>query len=404
LSTKFDLVKAIVSNVINSGGVLTIICWLLLLLSLTATCFYCYSTYAALDFFGRPNQIAPDFHPPLTVLKPICGLDSNAYQNMASFCQQDYPEYQIVFSVRDQQDPGVEIVNKIINNFPDLNIQLLVSDRTIGTNLKVSNLANAATAAKYPLLLIADSDIHVGSDYLQRVIQPLRDPKVGVVTCLYRSLVEGWLAAFEALEISTKFHPSVLVARKLNEIKFAFGSTILIRQAVLDAIGGFVAIADYLADDFQLGNLPAQAGYKVVLSDYVVDHVLTTESITNLIQHQIRWARATRVSRPWGYLGLIFTHGLVTSLLFLLATRGSMLGWVILGITWSTRLIMGWIVGVRSLKDPVARKFFWLIPLRDFLSFVLWCYSFVGDTIKWRGQKLKLLKGGKLVAIATDAA
>ncbi len=384
----------VIVDINYSSGAL--IMYLLLLLSLTATCFYCYSSFAAIEFFNHPDSIVPGFHPPVTVIKPVCGLDSDTYENLASFCQQDYPEYQIVFGVRDPQDLGIEVINKIIQNFPALDIQLIVSDRTIGTNLKVSNLANAATVAKYPLLVIADSDIRVGCDYIQRVVQPFHDESVGVVTCLYRSLVQGWVATFEAIEISTKFHPGVLVARKLDGINFALGSTIAIRRKALEAIGGFESVADYLADDFQLGYLPAQAGYKVVLSDYVVDHVLATENLTDFIQRQTRWTRCIRVSRPWGYLGLIFTHGTATSLLFLLASRGSILGWAVLGITWSTRLMMAWIVGVRSLQDPVAKKFLWLVPLRDLLTFALWCYSFIGNTIEWRGRKLKLIKGGKL--------
>jgi len=376
-----------------------IIIYLLLILCLCAIWFYCYSIYAAIDFFGSPDPVEPDFHPCVTLLKPICGLDSDAYENLASFCQQDYPQYQIIFAVRDQHDPGVEVVKQIIDNFPSIDIQLVVNDRTIGTNLKVSNLANAAAVAKYSILLIADSDIRVGSDYLRRVIQPMRDPTVGVVTCLYRSLTQGWMARIEALWISTEFHPRVLVARKLEGIKFALGSTIVIQRSALEAIGGFLAIADYLADDFQLGNLPAQVGYKVVLSDYVVEHVLATASFSDLIQRQIRWACCQRVSRPWGYLGLIFTHGTATSLLLLMATGGSILGWTGLGITWTMRLLMAWVVGVRSLKDPTAKKFLWLVPLRDLMSFALWCYSFVGNVIEWRGQRLKLTKGGKLVPL-----
>lgn len=381
---------------------LTVLYWLLLILSLSATCFYCYAIYAAIEFFRHSNQINPDFHPPITILKPICGLDTDAEENLASFCRQDYPVYQIIFSVREQQDPGVEVVKKIITNFPDIDISLVVSDRTIGTNLKVSNLANATVLAKHSFLLIADSDIRVGPDYLQRVIQPMQDSSVGVVTCLYRSLVQGWVATFEAIEISTKFQPGVLVARKLDGIKFALGSTIVIRKVALEAIGGFLAIADYLADDFQLGNLPTQAGYKVVLCDYVVDHVLATESIADLIERQKRWARCIRVSRPWGYLGLIFTHGIATSLLFLIVTQGATLGWAVLAITWSARLAMAWVVGVKSLNDPVAKNFLWLVPLRDFMTFVLWCYSFVGNTIEWRGRKLKLIKGGLLVPFPAD--
>ncbi|HWX39584.1 MAG TPA: glycosyltransferase, partial [Blastocatellia bacterium] len=255
----------------------------------------------------------------------------------------------------------------------------------------------------YSLLLISDSDIRVGPDYLRRVVAPMRDPGVGVVTCMYRSIVSGWAGIIEALGVSTEFHAGVLTARKLEGMKFALGSTILIRKAALEAIGGFRAVADYLGDDFLLGNLPARAGYSVVLSDYVVDHVLDPENFFDLFQHQTRWARSTRASRPWGYAGLIFTYGIATSLLFLLATRGSRLGWAVLAVTWGARLAMGWVVGSRYLKDAVAARYIWLIPLRDLISFLVWCYSFVGDTIEWRGERFRLVKGGKIVRLEPNA-
>ncbi len=388
---------------------LTIIDFLLLSLCLSAFWFYCYAIYAAITFFNRPQPVEQDFHPPVTILKPICGLDGEAYENFASFCQQDYPDYQIIFAVRDAKDPAIEIVHKIIYYFPNLDIQLVVNNaskglhqRTIGTNFKVNNLATAAAFAKHEILVIADSDIRVGKDYLRRVIQPLKDSNVGVVTCLYRSLAQGWVTTLEAIGIATEFHAGVLVSKQLEGMKFALGSTIVIRKEVLEVIGGFPVIADYLADDFQLGYLSAKAGYKVVLSDYVVEHILATSTFADSIQRQIRWARGTRVSRPWGYLGLIFTYGTVTSLLFLIATGGSWLGWIGLGLTWSARLVMAWVIGVWSLKDSSAKKFLWLVPLRDLMSFLLWCYSFVGNVIKWRGQKLRLTKGGQLVLLKAD--
>ncbi len=374
-----------------------IIDFLLLILCLSAVLFYCYGIYAAIAFHHH-DPVDPNFHPPMTILKPICGLDNDAYENLASFCRQDYPTYQMIFGVRDPQDSGIAVVKQIIHDFPKLDIQLVVSDRTIGTNFKVSNLENAATVAKYEIWLIADSDIRVGCDYLQRVVQPLHDKSVGVVTCLYRSLAQGWVTTLEAIGTSTEFHANVLVSKQLAPIKFAFGSTIAIRKEALQAIGGFRAIADYLADDFQLGYLPAQAGYKVVLSDYIVEHILAPSTVAQAIKHQIRWARCIRVSRPWGYLGLIFTYGTVTSLLLLIATKGSILGWAGLMITWTTRLVMGWVVGVKILNDPVAKKFLWLIPLRDLLSFAIWCYGFFGSTIEWRGRRLRLTKEGKLVS------
>lgn len=379
--------------------VVTINC-LLFLLCLSAVCFYIYTIYAAIAWLHRPHPIEPDFHPPVTILKPICGLDSDAYENLASFCQQDYPRYQIIFAVLESTDPGIEVVEKIMHYFPELDIQLVVNDRTIGTNRKVSNLGNAVANAKYDTLLIADSDIRVGTDYLQRVVQPLQDASVGVVTCPYRSLAHGWVAILEAVGTATDFQAGVFVATKLEGIKFAMGSTIVIRQAVLDKIGGFEAIADYLADDFQLGNLPAQVGYQVVLSDYVVDHVLASSTLADSIRRQIRWARGTRASRPWGYLGLIFTHGIVASLLLLITTGGSIFAWIVLAVTWSIRLGMGWIVGVKSLNDPVAKNFLWLIPLRDLISFGVWCSSFMGNQIEWRGKQWTLTKGGKLVSLS----
>lgn len=381
----------------------TAIDFLLLILCLSAIWFYSYASYVGIVFFRRLlPPLDQKFHPPITILKPICGIDSDAYENLASFCQQDYPQYQLIFAVLEREDPGIEIVQKVIHDFPDLDIQLIIGEATttIGANRKVSNLVNAFTKAKYDILVIADSDIRVGRDYLQRVIQPLKAENVGIVTCLYRSLAQGLVATLEALGTATEFQAGVLVSRQLEGVKFALGQTIVIRKKVLEAIGGFTAISDYLADDFQLGYLSAQAGYQVVLSDFVVEHVLATTTLVDSFKRLIRWARGVRVSRPWGYLGLIFTHGTATSLLFLIATGGSTLGWVVLAITWTIRLIMAWIIGVNILNDPQAKKIIWLVPLRDIISFAIWLYSFMGNTIEWRGRRLKLTKSGKLVQIS----
>ena len=369
------------------------------ILCLSAVLFYCYAVYAAITFARSPHPQNPYFHPPVSVLKPLCGADDQTYTNLAAFCQQDYPEYQIIFGVRDPSDPCIPIVEKLIQQFPQVDMSLVVSDRVIGTNLKVSNLANIVNTAKHDIFLLADSDIRVGTDYLQRIIQPLQDEEVGVVTCLYRSSAKGIAAYLEAIGTATDFHPGVLVSQQLEGIKFAFGSTIVIRKTILNQIGGFSTIADYLADDFQLGYLPAQAGYKVILSDYVVDHILARSTIKDSFNRQLRWTRCIRVSRPWGYLGLVFTFGTVSSLLLLLNTGGTVFGWTVLAITWLMRLIMGWLVGVKILNDPVTRKFFWIIPLRDLIYLIIWCLGFVSNTIEWRGQHLKLIKGGKLVTI-----
>jgi len=378
-------------STIVSGG--------LLVFCLSAIWFYGYSIYAAHDLFSRKGDSAEDFVPPISILKPLRGVDSFAYENLASFCRQDYPNFQIVFGTLDPNDPALEVARQIQKDFPHIDIRIVTNRRQIGSNLKVSNLANMQGHAIYPLLLISDSDIRVGPDYLRKITRHLSDPGVGVVTCLYRSLAPGWAAALEGLGISTEFHAGVLTARKLEGMRFALGSTILMRREVLDAIGGFAAVADYLGDDFLLGNLPARAGYSVVLSEYVVDHVLDTASLADLLLHQTRWGRSTRASRPWGYLGLIFTHGTATSLLFLLATRGMAIGWWVLGVTLCVRMAMAWIIGIKYLKDPVAVRLLWLVPVRDVMSFLFWICSFVGNTIEWRGQRFKLAEGGRLVSI-----
>ncbi|MEX0268674.1 bacteriohopanetetrol glucosamine biosynthesis glycosyltransferase HpnI [Leptolyngbyaceae cyanobacterium UHCC 1019] len=372
---------------------------LLFLLSLSAIAYYGYAIYAAHKFFAHSPVDDEAFHPAISILRPICGIDSETYQNLASFCQQEYPKYQIIFGVQDPQDPSMEVVRQLIKDFPNLDIQVTASLYSFGANRKVSNLAHAITKAKYDVLLLADSDVRVQPDYLCRVIQPLRDPAVGVVTCLYRSITQGWITTLEALSTPTEFLPGVLVSTALEGIKFAMGQTIVIRRSVLEEIGGFTAIADYLADDFQLGFLPAQAGYEVVLSNYLIDHVMPLSTISESIHRQTRWLVGIRASRPWGYAGLIFTHGTVTSLLFLLVTGGSILGWSVFGVAWMMRLAMAWFVGIRCLGDPVAQKLFWLVPLRDVASFMLWGYSFMGNTVEWRDRQFRLTRSGKLIAL-----
>jgi ceramide glucosyltransferase len=195
------------------------------------------------------------------------------------------------------------------------------------------------------------------------------------------------------------------VSNQLEGTKFAMGQTIVIRRSVLEEIGGFKAIANYLADDFQLGYLPAQAGHQVVLSSYVVDHVLPLQdTVLNALQRQIRWIVGIRVSRPWGYTGLIFTYGTLASAMLLWMTEGAVFSWLIWSLTWGLRVAMAWIVGVRCLHDPVAKSWFWVSPLRDLLSFALWVYGFLGNTFRWRSQLFRLTKEGELIALTSELA
>ncbi len=384
---------------INSSYLLLV----LLPFCLVSAWYYSYAIYAGRRFSKKVSRTASrDFHPAVSVIKPLCGLDFNIYQNLASFCQQIYPKYQIIFGVQNPLDPCISVVKQIIHDYSDLDLQLVISDVSIGANQKVNNLANAAAQAKYPILVLADSDVRVGPNYLQQIVQPLQDPTVGAVTCLYRPITKGVVANFEALGISTDYLASVIVAHRLEGLQFTLGPTVVVRASAFESVGGFVAIADYLADDFQIGFLLAQANYKVVLSEYIIDHLITTESWKDLVQRQVRWHLCTRVSRPWGYLGLLFTHGTVTSLGVVVATSGAWQAWVLLALIWSLRLGMAQTVGVTVLKEPMAKRAIWLVPMRDFVSFAIWCYAWFIRQIEWRGKVYRLAKGGKLVLQSTS--
>lgn len=372
----------------------------LLICILSAVVYYLIAVVAGLLWFRdrkRQRALGTDFTPPATIFKPVRGADTEAWENFASFCRLDYPEYQIIFGVRDEDDPAVEIIRRLISDFPDSDIELVISSNEIGLNRKVSNLNNMYPLAKHDFLLVVDSDIRVESDYLRRVVAPLQNEKVGMVTCLYRgthATTAGGL--IENIGISSTFGPEVCSSRALEGIAFALGSTIATRRKILESIGGFKALADYLADDFLLGNLTARAGYEVVLSDCVVEHVSGPVTMSSMLRHQLRWGRSTRISRPWGYRGLILTYGTAAAVLALPAWNFSSFAWGMLGLTLAIRYLPVFLIGVYGLRDFVLMRFFWLVPVRDLITFGIWLVSFRGDEIQWRGDNFRVLRNGKL--------
>lgn len=373
-----------------------------------AMIYYLAATVAGLLWFAdrrRQRALGLGFTPPVTIFKPVRGADAEAYENFASFCRQDYPNYQIIFGAREVNDPVVAIIRKLIEDFPERDIELVISPNEIGHNLKVSNLQNMYAKAKHDILLIADSDIRVEPDYLRRVVAPLAKPEVGIVTCLYRGVkATTFTGLLENLGISSTFGPEVCSARALEGIAFALGSTIALRRESLEQIGGFPAVADYLADDFMLGYLTAKAGYEVTLSDCVVEHVAGQTTMSAMLKHQLRWGRAMRISRPWGYRGLILTYGVATSLMALLAWNFSGFALWLFAATLLIRLLPSFVVGVWGLKDHALARYFWLAPLRDLITFGVWIVSFVGDEVEWRGMKFRVLPGGKLAPAARREA
>ncbi len=335
--------------------------------------------------------------PPVTILKPLKGTDPEMYENFRSHCLQDYPEYEIIFGVSQPDDPAIKLVEQLESEFPQRAIRLIVCPEKLGTNIKVSNLSQMLPQARYDHLIVNDSDIRVEPDYLRRVLAPLADSGTGLVTCLYRGVANSTLGSrLESLGLSTDFCAGVLVARQVEGIKFALGSTMAFRRGELAAIGGFESLADYLADDYHLGQRIAALGLKVELSDVIVETFLPRYTLSEFLAHQLRWARAIRDSRFWGYVGLGVSFGLVWALLTLILAGGAIWSWELFGATVAMRLAVAIFVAGRVLRDRHVLRWLPLIPFRDAVAMMIWLMSFVGHTVSWRGDVFKL-QDGKLI-------
>jgi ceramide glucosyltransferase len=342
--------------------------------------------------------------PPVTVLKPLCGLEPDLYTNLRSFCEQDYPVVQVVFAVRDGEDPAIGVVEQLIRDLPDRDLALVVDGRVYGANHKASNLVNAYESAKHDVIVVADSDMRVDRRYLERVGAPLADPSVGVVTCLYVARPHGGLwSTLGAMLVNEWFVPSVLVAHTLQPGSFCFGSTMVIRRAVLDRIGGFQSLAPHLADDYVLGARVRAEGLRIALSSYVVENVVAEPSWTSLMQHELRWARTVRSVRPIGYSLSFVTYSLPLALGCALVAAWGDASWrglptglvgALAGTALALRLATHYVASI-GLAATGARGA-WLVPLRDVLGVMVWAASFCGRTVWWRGRALSVMRGGRL--------
>jgi ceramide glucosyltransferase len=337
--------------------------------------------------------VSPSQRPaPLSILKPVHGRDPRFYEAIFSHAAQDYPEFEILFGVSDPRDPALEDIARLKREFPGRRIEVVVAE-TGAPNAKVGVLAELAKRARFPLLLVNDSDIVAPPGYLLAVTTPLADPKVGLVTCLYRGAADSWAARCEALGISTEFAPSVLVARLLGQAEFALGSTMVFRTETLRQMGGFETIADYLADDYQLGRHISELGYRIEFAPVVVETDLGGESWAQTWRHQLRWARTIRVSRPAGYFGYVVTHATFWALVALAAGQ-----WWAAAAALGLRMVAGVVVGAGVLHDRRIAKDFWLMPARDLFGFAVWLAGLFGHTVQWRDRELRLHPDGRIHA------
>ena len=357
---------------------------------------YSVAAFACAARYGRSRPSRSDCSPPVTILKPLRGDDGQLYENLASFCRQDYRSFEIVFGVRDRHDPAIVVVERLIQDFPDLELKLLIDDRTIGTNLKVSNLANLVGYAKHDILIIADSDMRVGPDYIRAVVGRLAELHVGLVTCLYRGVAPSGVAStLGAMFINEWFFPAALVGTHVEPLRHAFGATIACRRGTLGAIGGFEAVADYLADDYMLGRLVGRLGLRVELVPYLVDNIITESNVRTLLVHELRWARTFRTLRPLPYFCSLFTFGIPLSLVWLGVSMGGSLAVIATAAHVGLRCV-GRIAMSRSLDRRLRWADTWLVPIRDVLSFLVVIVSFLGRTVRWNDAELRVRPDGRL--------
>jgi ceramide glucosyltransferase len=354
------------------------------------------SIWAAKRFQAeRGRAVDRRFAPPVSILKSLRGLDPQMYPAFRSHCVLDYPEYEVLFGVQSLDDPAVALVEQLREEFPLRSVRLIHCRQELGLNGKVSNLVQMLPQASYEHVIINDSDMVVGRDYLRRVLAPFAQPGVGMTTTLYRGLAGNTLGSkLEALGLSTDFTGGVLVARAMEGgIRFGLGATIATTKTVLREIGGLEPLVDYLGDDYELGARAAAAGHKIELADTIVETALPHYSFRELWLHQMRWARNIKDRRPAQYFGLIATFGLVWAALAVLLDPVAWWTWLILAVAAATRFASAVVVGRGVLQDPRVVRDLWLLPLRDFIALLVWIASFAGNEVEWRGLRFRLRKG-----------
>ena len=330
---------------------------------------------------------------PISVLKPLAGVDDGLEENLRSFFEQRYTDFEILFAVRSPKDPAIALVEKLRAQYPAVPARLLVTGEPPYANAKVYSLDRMLAAARHSLVVMADSDVRVNGSMLETIAREFQDARVGLATCPYRAVPgHSFWNLLEALGLNTEFMTGVLVARLLDGMRFALGPTIAARRETLERIGGFDAVKDYLAEDFVMGKLAAERGDGVILSSYVIEHRIGAQRLGANMKHRLRWNRSTRRSRPWGYLGQILTNPLPLALLMWMAEPA---WWPLAAAAVACRAAAAWAAAGLALRDRLTRRFWWLLPLQDVMAFLTWIGGFFGNTILWRGRRYNLLPDGR---------
>jgi len=368
---------------------------IILLLAIVPLAYYSTAILAAIRFFRRERKKRlSEFRPPVSILKPVRGTDFASYENFASFCVQNYEDYEILFCVNEMSDAAVPVIQRVMKEFPERRIRILSGAAQVGTNRKVNNLALLAKEAQHEYLVQSDGDVRVSPEYLREVIAPFADPLVGVVSCFYRGIAQPNLGAeLEALGAATDFFAGALVADWKEGITFALGASVATRKLWLSRIGGYEALANYLADDYEIGNRVHKAGAKVLLSREPVWTMYPALSYGEFLEHQLRWARTVRLVRPGSYFGLLVTHGLPWAILAAIVAPHFLTSVSYLLAYLAMRLTVAWVVGVWGIRDEVVRQKWWVVPFRDAVHFIVWLTGFTSNRVVWSGTEYEVREG-----------
>jgi ceramide glucosyltransferase len=374
-----------------------VIAALVLLALVAGSLVYCVLTVIAAVRYKRVRPPAVRDWPPISILKPLSGVDEGLEENLTSFFEQQYPCFEILFAVRQPSDPAVAVVEGLRTRYPAVPARLIVTGEPPYPSSKVYSLDRMLEGARHNLIVMADSDVRVTPGMLAVIAAEFQDDKLGLATCPYRAVPgRSFWSTLEAVGLNTEFVGGVLVARMLDGMKFALGPTIAARRATLAGIGGFDAVKDYHAEDFVMGKLAAERGYGVILSSYAIEHRIGAQGFAANLRHRLRWNRSTRRSRPWGYLGQVFTNPLPLALAL----------WVVRPEWWPVaaaaavfRGAAGWATAGLVLRDPLTRRLWALVPLQDAASFLVWICGFFGKTVLWRGRKYYLRRDGRFELI-----
>jgi len=362
--------------------------------------YYCIVIFSAWRYFRQPPaKPDPSFTPPVSILKPFRGIDPDAYENLSSFCRLDYPEYEMVFCI-DSDDAYIQsVIARLTSDFPACRIRVLYGSGRVATNDKVAKLARLVNEAAHEVVVISDSDVRVRADYLRHVVAPLRDPKVGAVTCLYVPIeIKTFTDHLQSVGMMSDFYAGVLIDWQLEGMKFALGPTIATTRTRINAFGGYPVLENRPADDLLVGRLIDEQGYPVVLIRYAIDTVCDYGSMSELLHKRLRWIVVMRNMRPWGHLGLLLTMGLPWSLAAVAVHPTTALAIGYLGSYFALRVAMTWIIGIHGLHQRILWKQMPLLPVWDAVAFAIWLISFTRSSIRWRGADY-YIREGQLVPV-----